>query len=977
MLLRKATLILPLFFFCLRCSAATINICAIGDSLTNGYESNPPTTPLAQMVSALNTYTSTTDYIAIDEGANGTTSANWASDTYGSYLANAINAFNAAGGCDVVLYMIGTNDSKSTIATPASAYQLNVALTISYLEQAGYTNVMLDYSPYVETTAAPWSSSSNDFLLSYQPILWTIAAADTDVHTGDTAAYTYFEANPSLYDSDGVHLTNAGYTYLGGTLWATAYENLFLNGVPPAVHFVGVGSTEMFEGLGTAAVNDLANAIATPRGCSVHHWTVMSTTAPGKLASVEDTRFAPPQIQYGDIWVVWVACGPTVTDIWAYLSVDATVAVRDYMAVPKGNLLLSVAAETTSGIDVIPPTLYVSPWNVVDESGLPDAVWTALSGAGGQPITAGVTSIRPEDALLATNRALGIDPNPPNLCPPFDTGVAGAGGICTFEPFIYSFALGYGPGPLGLATVSTFSAAQVSAAAFALPGFPDPVTHGLVPPTIQVFAIGEAPILFIVNRINSNGLGLPIADIPNCLGMNPEPVVCVTGQGAGGYVSDNSYFVRNLWDQHPYPPTGVFPSLTQPVAGYCQSPVPPGRQGFCHVNRRPLGEMFSGSLCEGQNNAFSWPLDPALQGVRTLIPVTGNNAPDPNLGNFAVNFVIREPISGAYNTTEFTEVRRYGNTMGNFNQVAGLFGKAPYISQETNVQITVPNNNPLHKPCELGFAEVNGMSEGLRERALSNIEEATAIQNTPDSLGYIFFNFGNASQLAGNRNYGYLMVDGIDPLFADYENKTGNPGQPANPLVPLSWGELPTCSAFGAVAASCTNLGIWAGGASYPSLRNGTYPAWSELRMMCDPATQHCTTDADPNGAEALVQNIQADIHFNHLGGVPDFLPFSDAPNGPLSFNPPYGDVSFIRDHYAFVAANDPDQASNISPYTNATVSTTRQSNAVVNFGGPGTSCPLLNAPIDAPPLSECGGDVGGWIIPVPTLPLSGRGQLQ
>jgi lysophospholipase L1-like esterase len=974
MLLRKSVLVL--LFLCWRCSATTINICAIGDSLTNGYESNPATNPLAQMVSALNTYTGTSNYVAVDEAVNGTTSPMWGSDTWGSFLATAINAFGAAGGCNVVLYMIGTNDSKSTVATSASVYQQNVALTISYLEQAGYTNIMLNYPPYVDTTTSPWSANSNTLLVSYQQTLSAIAAGDPDVHVGDTKAYAYFEANPALYDSDGVHLTNAGYTYLGGTLWATAYEKLFL---PPAVHFVGVGSTEMFEGFAAAAVNDLANAIAIPKKCSVHHWSVRSTTGPGNLAGVEDIRFVPGQIQYGDLWVVWVACGPNlgVTDIWAYLSVNATVAVRDYLAMPRAILLLAPAAQTTAGIDVIPAALYLGPWNVVDDPGLPEAVWTALSGATGQPITAGLSSIRPEDALLLTNRALGMDLNPANLCPPFDTGVAGAGGICTSLPFIYSFSLGYGPGPSGVPIMSAFSSAQISAAAFALPGFPDPVTSALVPPTIQVFAVGEAPILFIVNRSNPNGLGLPIANIPNCLGVNPEPVVCVTGQGAGGYVSDNSYFVRNLWDQHPYPPTGVFPSVTQPAAGYCQPPVPPGRVGFCLVARRPLGSLFSGSLCEGQSSAFSWPLDQALQGVRTLIPVPGNNAPDLNVGNFAVNLIIREPISGAYSTTEFSEVRRFGNTMGNLNLVAGLFGKPAYISQETNVQITLPNNNPLHKPCELGFGEVAGPPEGLRERALSSIEEATAVKNTPDSLGYLFFNFGNASQLARKRNYGYLMVDGVDPLFADYENKTGNPGQPANPNVPLTWGELPTCIAFGAGAPACTNVGIWAGGTSYPNLRNGTYPAWAELRMMCDPATPHCTTGADPNGAEALVQNIQADIHFNRLGGVPDFLPFSDASGGPLSFNPPYGSVTFIRDHYAFVAANEPDEYSNIPPYSNATASTTRQSNVVVDFGGPGTTCPLVNAPIDAPPRSECGGDAGGWIIPVPAGAIPGSGQLQ
>ena len=45
------------------------------------------------------------------------------------------------------------------------------------------------------------------------------------------------------------------------------------------------------------------------------------------------------------------------------------------------------------------------------------------------------------------------------------------------------------------------------------------------------------------------------------------------------------------------------------------------------------------------------------------------------------------------------------------------------------------------------------------------------------------------------------------------------------------------------------------------------------LRLL---APSHHDRHLDRDLAEALVQNLQSDIHFSHTGGVPDFLPFAD-----------------------------------------------------------------------------------------------------
>lgn len=227
------------------------------------------------------------------------------------------------------------------------------------------------------------------------------------------------------------------------------------------------------------------------------------------------------------------------------------------------------------------------------------------------------------------------------------------------------------------------------------------------------------------------------------------------------------------------------------------------------------------------------------------------------------------------------------------------------------------------------------------------------------------------SNIARSKNYGYLMIDGIDPLFADYENSAGNPGQPATVGSPLTWGELPACTPGGAI--DCKANAIWAAGLSFPHLRDGTYPAWSELRMMCDTAAANCTATSDPRGAEALVANMQQDIHFNHLGGVPDLLPFDDA-NAWTATG--YGDVQFVRDHFSYRIADDTQNYDNgpDSDYSSAIgPQTTHQALTI-----PVPNCTLGGNPVvgvNGPPNSECGGDVGGFVYPVGTA--NQGGQLQ
>jgi hypothetical protein len=212
---------------------------------------------------------------------------------------------------------------------------------------------------------------------------------------------------------------------------------------------------------------------------------------------------------------------------------------------------------------------------------------------------------------------------------------------------------------------------------------------------------------------------------------------------------------------------------------------------------------------------------------------------------------LREPLSGTYTTTEFTVVR---NT-----------GAAPHVftthdAQEDGVNPANANNNPLNLPC------TGSGSQGKRQRGIgtgevmNGVGTAGGVLNTTDGLGYAFYSFGNVSKLAGSASYGYLTLDGTDPIFLSY---TGTePGQ-------NSKGQLPTCT------APCPVSKFWSNSlGSFPNLRNGTYRAWSIVRIVTDvQPSGTCTTNPNTNFCNAQAVVTQAQSNVNNT--VPDFVPFT------------------------------------------------------------------------------------------------------
>ncbi len=708
----------------------------------------------------------------------------------------------------------------------------------------------------------------------------------------------------------------------------------------PCVHYIGAGSSAMFQGFEVAAVNDIAPLLATG-GATIHHWSEKTSNTAGcagTCAAGVDNRNSAITPQYGNLWVVWVCSSSVspcpaggITDVWAYLSVDSTVGDRLFLAQQSAtqhsaSLQLASTIGSTAPDNAIASTLLTSgaPGNGAaatcasgtsadcDDTTLDAGVIAALGGTTGVPLTAGMTDIRPEDAKYATNRSLGST---------VDTRQPGQLDACSPSP-CRSWSLGYGNSAIG--GTSTVGAAILTDAGtgtsaqpvqFGLPGYKDPISTTLsVPTSIKVIPVGEEPIVFIVNRKNTTG-----------------------GLGATGhtYNSVGTYWVINAWDQHPYPPNGAPPAT---------------------VTRRPLGNLFTGHDCANDNAAFDWPGD----GGNRINPTTLTN----------ITVWLREPLSGTMNTTEFSEFRRYGTTNG--NGPTGN-GQPALTSQEQNVDPVANNlsDNPLDQTC---ITEPGVRRRGIGTGEVVGSSGSAGVLGTEDSIAYTFFSYGNISKLATSTNYGYLMIDGIDPLFDSYDNAAANLGQPAVSGTGDTYGELPTCSEASGSTQLCRVSSVWtsadpicggATGCSYPHLRDGTYPAWSELRLLCDTVNStHCLTTSDKYGAEALIAHLQCDIANSSLGGVPDLLPFQDPASPCAAFGNgiPYGDANYVREHYSYELSTG---NSNTPPTTTHQAAPNTPFSLFCGTATTGTS-----------PVTECGGDAGGWVVKLSALPVT-TGTLQ
>ncbi|MBV9573354.1 MAG: hypothetical protein JOY93_04820 [Acidobacteriales bacterium] len=647
------------------------------------------------------------------------------------------------------------------------------------------------------------------------------------------------------------------------------------------VHFVGAGSSALYQVTAIAASNDIIDAeVSANPGWSGWHYTAKGTCGGVNCAGLHDARTKNGQTipdESGSLWVVWdeddSVNPPAIKNIYTDISVDSVVGDRCFFATQPNKATgctYALAASTfctggngsskpcaspasNPGQNLIadgPTGLFTD--NNVDADGLPAGVYNALNGTN---VTVGLTDIRPEDALFAYNRAAGT----------LTSTLSG---------------LGYGPKPISTNPIkSFFSTVVATPVQFALSGN-DPIS-GLKVRGSTTIPVGADPILFLVNRTDASGLGQGVSSSsPVYTNVVDAYIKSVTSTGSRTYVfplagktvaAGNGLFSGELCD-------GASPAFTQPGTG----------------------NSVAGTYATG------WPAsacDPNDKKAHTCV------APTPACTGagctFAVNPILREPLSGTMNTTEFTTFRIYGGPK-NIDTTPEAAGSASSNSQEANI---VPTNgapdNPLGKACVAGG--------GSRYRAIGTGEEVkSGVYGISDAIGYAFFSFGNVSKIAGTSSFGYLQLDGVDGLYSSYNG--GDPGQTGVP------GQLPTCN------APCPASNYWTGGTSYPNLRNGTYRAWSILRAVADPNDPHYPD------VQTLIADAQNDVDKT----VPDFVPYTTS-------NGSDPGLQVYREHFAVTGVNSDGQANNGLGGT-AEVGGDVGGLIVANLNAPGNTCEDVSA---------------------------------
>lgn len=221
------------------------------------------------------------------------------------------------------------------------------------------------------------------------------------------------------------------------------------------------------------------------------------------------------------------------------------------------------------------------------------------------------------------------------------------------------------------------------------------------------------------------------------------------------------------------------------------------------VNTSSGSEFASANYTNVDRFVLSSMLNGSLTRTRDIANVAG-------LPSVGARVFLREPLSGTYNAMEFTipEEAEIGTC------------------QELNVNPAV--DNPLNQASASG---------GSRQRVVGTGEMVATVGANTNGLGYAFWSTGNFANVLTTTKY--LSVDGVDPLnYSWYQ----------------SHGILPHC------VAPCPGL------IPFINVLNGSYPAWTILRVTCYTSAGVC-----PSGITKLISLAQ-----NKASKVPDLVPVSN-----------------------------------------------------------------------------------------------------
>lgn len=218
-----------------------------------------------------------------------------------------------------------------------------------------------------------------------------------------------------------------------------------------------------------------------------------------------------------------------------------------------------------------------------------------------------------------------------------------------------------------------------------------------------------------------------------------------------------------------------------------------------------------------------------------------------------VTVLIREPLSGTYNTMEYN----VPNTID--NSAYGITGN--YTSQDVGYNQSVGQWDC--PPSGTGLNPMNIVTAGgHRRRAIGTGEELKEVYDTTnngnDVIGYGFWSVANFKNFTSGTapNTRYLTVDGVDPLFGSGHTYAGT--------LPVS----------GSSDLANVNLN---------NVANGSYPIWSLIRFVTVDST--ATTNA-----QALATATKNFVSFGATTSTPDFVSDASISGAPT--------LSVVRSHF-------------------------------------------------------------------------------
>jgi len=326
-----------------------------------------------------------------------------------------------------------------------------------------------------------------------------------------------------------------------------------------------------------------------------------------------------------------------------------------------------------------------------------------------------------------------------------------------------------------------------------------------------------------------------------------------------------------------------------------------GSTTFNNINRPDLARVFTGGA------------------TRTRDVIGGTT-----LATKPLTALVREPLSGTFNTFEFqvTRTLEWNHTQEDLtNKSGGLIANGIGIAAPTGW--VNENGGTSGNPLDWKNTATNGLKvrvigtgEMISTIDTNGLTDIGGLNTLTNQIGYAFFSFGNVKGAVGAAKY--LLVDGVDPLFDGGSGPNQNPGG-------IGSGALPLCTGTG-----CPN------GVSLTNIANGSYPLWNFLRVVTTgPLGGYTVTGNQVTGCVAGATVCQMVLAMQaSFSTIPDLVPISK--------------MDAFRSHSSFAAGGTP--AVTFPPH-----------NGYKHYGTGVVNTPCGFAPVTGAAVQyECGSDVGG-----------------